>query len=99
MLKDTKNEEFKDQIYYALAELALKEQDEPLAIDYLKKSTKFSVSNDKQKGLSFLKLADIYFEQPHYINAQAHYDSTYCFYPKTILNITMLMIRIIAYKI
>lgn len=82
MLKDEKNEEFRDQIYYALAELALKENDEPLAIDYLKKSTKVSVSNNKQKALSFLKLADIYFEQPSYVLAQEHYDSTLQFLPE-----------------
>lgn len=82
MLKDIKNEEFRDQIYYALAELELKEDNEPLAIEYLKKSAKFSVSNKRQKGLSYLKLADIYFEQPHYINAQAYYDSTIQNLPK-----------------
>jgi tetratricopeptide (TPR) repeat protein len=82
MLKDSKNEEFRDQIYYALAELALKEDDEPLAIDYLKKSTRFSVSNNKQKALSYLKLADIYFEQPEYVKAQAHFDSTLQYLPE-----------------
>ncbi|MBL4707870.1 MAG: tetratricopeptide repeat protein [Flavobacteriales bacterium] len=82
MLRDVKNEDFRDQIYYALAEIAIKEQDEPLAIAYLKKSTKFSVSNKKQKALSFLRLADIYFEQPSYIAAQEHYDSTLQFLPE-----------------
>ena len=38
MLKDIKNEEFKDQIYFALAELALKESNEPLAVEFLQKS-------------------------------------------------------------
>ncbi len=82
MLKDKKNEEFKDQIYYALAELALKEDNENLAIKYLKKSAQTSVSNVRQKGLSYLKLADIYFEQPSYILAQSFYDSTLQFLPE-----------------
>lgn len=82
MLKDRKNEEFYDQIYFALAELALKQKDENLAIEYLKKSTKVSTVNVKQKALSFYKLADIYFEQPDYINAQAYYDSTTIYLPK-----------------
>jgi len=81
MLKDEKNEEFRDQIYYALAELALKEDDEPLAIKYLKKSTKHSRGNTKQKALSYLRLANIYFEQPNYVAAQAHYDSTLQYLP------------------
>lgn len=82
MLKDEKNEEFRDQIYYALAELALKEDDEPLAVEYLKKSTRVSMGNTKQKALSFLKLADIYFERPSYVLAQAYYDSTLQFLPE-----------------
>jgi len=83
MLRDKKNEEFRDQIYYALAEIALKEDDEPQAIDYLKKSVKFSRANQKQKALSYLKLADIHFEQPNYIKAQLFYDSTLLYLPET----------------
>ncbi len=82
MLKDAKNEEFRDQIYFALAEIALKEDDEPKAIDLLKLSVKFSTQNTKQRALSYYKLANIYFEQPHYINAQAYYDSTLQFLPE-----------------
>ena len=82
MLKDIKNEEFKDQIYFALAELALKEDDEPLAVQLLQKSINTSVSNNKQKSLSYLKLADLYFERPNYIAAQERYDSTLQFLPE-----------------
>lgn len=82
MLKDRKNVEFYDQIYFALAELALTEKEEELAITYLKKSTKVSTVNIKQKALSFYKLADIYFSRPNYINAQAYYDSTTIYLPK-----------------
>lgn len=82
MLKDKKNEEFRDQIYYAMAEISLKEDNEPLAIDYLKKSVRYSKSNQKQKGLSYLKLADIHFEQPEYLKAQLFYDSTLQYLPE-----------------
>ncbi len=82
MLKDGKNEEFRDQIYYALAEIALKEDNEPQAIEYLRKSAAASTTNTKQKALSYLKLADIYFEQPDYLNAQTYYDSTLKFLPE-----------------
>ncbi len=81
MLRDKKNSEFRDQIYFALAEIALKEDEEILAIDYFKKSVKFSVSNTRQKALSYLKLANIYFNQPSYVKAQAHYDSTLQYLP------------------
>jgi len=82
MLRDAKNVEFKDQIYFALADIAIKENDEPLAIKYLKKSARLSTTNNKQKALSYLRLADIYFEQPHYVNAQTYYDSTLKFLPE-----------------
>lgn len=82
MLRDKKNEEFRDQIYFALAEISMKEDNEPLAIDYLKKSVKFSVSNPKQKGLSYLRLADIHFDQPEYVKAQLFYDSTLQYLPE-----------------
>ena len=82
MLKDIKNEDFKDQIYYALAEISLKENNEPSALNLLQKSINSSVKNNKQKGLSYLRMADLYFEQPDYINAQDKYDSTLQFLPE-----------------
>ena len=82
MLSDEKNLEYHDQIYYALAEVALKENNTPEAIELLKKSTASSVSNDNQKAISFLKLADIYFKQPEYLLAQTYYDSTVAFLTK-----------------
>lgn len=86
MLRDDKNTEFQDQIYYALAEIAIKEKDEALAMEYLGKSIKESVSNNTQKALSYLKRADIYFERPDYKAAQANYDSTMSFLPKDYVN-------------
>ncbi|MBA3970798.1 MAG: hypothetical protein H0X46_01390 [Bacteroidetes bacterium] len=82
MLKDDKNLEFQDQIYYALADIAQKEKDVPLALTYLEKSIKASTSNNTQRALSYLRRADIYFERPDYKNAQANYDSTMSFLPK-----------------
>jgi len=82
MLRDDKNIEFRDQIYYALAALAYKEKDTPLALDYLDKSIRESTSNNTQKALSYLKRADIYFDKPNYKAAQANYDSTMAFLPK-----------------
>ena len=75
MLKDEKNKEFRDQIYYALAGVAKQEKQEPLAIDYLNKSVRASGSNATQKALSYLELADIHLKRPEYIPAAAYYDS------------------------
>jgi tetratricopeptide (TPR) repeat protein len=81
MLKDEKNKEFRDQIYYAMAEVALKNNNKAKAIELLKESVATSVQNDYQKATSSLKLADLYFEMPDYQNAQAYYDTAMMFLP------------------
>ena len=76
MLRDDKNLEYQDQIYYALGNIALKENKEQQAIDYYKLSATRSVNNVNQKGLSYLSIADIYYSKPDYSLAQAYYDSS-----------------------
>lgn len=79
MLKDEKNFEYQDQIYYALAELDLKEGDEVGGIENLRLATRNSVRNGNTKGLAFYKLGEIYFAKNDYPTAQAYYDSTVTF--------------------
>ena len=76
MLKDEKNKDFQDQIYYALADIAIKEGNKEDAVSLYKLSISKSVSNFNQKGLSYLALADYYYSIPEYTLAQAYYDST-----------------------
>jgi tetratricopeptide (TPR) repeat protein len=75
MVKDAKNAEFLDQIYYALADIAFKEKNEPLGIEYLQKSAAASISNNKQKALSYLRLGELFYAKPDYMMSQAYYDS------------------------
>ncbi len=75
MAKDFKNEDFRDQIYYTLAGIELREHNEEAGIAYLKKSVRVSLKNRQQKALSFLKLADLYYDKTDYKNAQSYYDS------------------------
>ncbi|MBK9357925.1 MAG: tetratricopeptide repeat protein [Bacteroidales bacterium] len=82
MLKDAKNKDFQDQIFYALADIAFKDKNDTLGVKYLRKSVASSVNNDYQKSISSLRLADIYFKRPDYGQAQAYYDSTIMFLPK-----------------
>jgi len=82
MLKDEKNKDFLDQIYYALAHIALKDADTILAIDHYAKSVSESRKNNYQKAISSLELADIYFGRDDYVVSQAYYDSTIQFLPK-----------------
>ena len=75
MLRDDKNIDYQDQIYYALGNLYFKRNNLEKAIEYYKKSMQASVGNLKQKAFTSLTLADIFYEMPDYINAQAYYDS------------------------
>jgi tetratricopeptide (TPR) repeat protein len=75
MLKDEKNKEYRDQIYYALAGVASQEKNEPLAVDLLNQSLRASTSNTTQKALSYLELGNIYLKRPEYLPAAAYYDS------------------------
>jgi tetratricopeptide (TPR) repeat protein len=81
MLKDDKNKDYQDQIYYALAEVAMKESDIPLAIEYLRKSVSSSTNNNYQKAKSSLAIADLFFAIPKYEEAQAYYDTAMMFIP------------------
>lgn len=82
MVKDEKNKDYLDQVYFALASVALKDADTSAAVDYLKKSVAHSKLNNYQKAISSLQLADILFSHKHYKLAQAYYDSTLQFLPK-----------------
>jgi tetratricopeptide (TPR) repeat protein len=76
MLKDDKNIDYLDQIYYALANVELKRKNVPEAEKNFKLSAASSVSNDNQKAMSFLALADINYSRADYLTAQAYFDST-----------------------
>lgn len=75
MLKEDKNKDFRDQIYYALAEVAFKNKSDSLAIEYLRLSVAASTTNNFQKVRSSLMLGDIYFKVPKYKLSQAYYDT------------------------
>ena len=90
MLKDEKNKEYLDQIYYALAQISLTDKDTINAIKYLGKSVSTSKSNNYQRSISALQLADIYFSFPNYPKAQAYYDSTMQFLPPDFANYALI---------
>ena len=65
-----------DEIYYLLADLDIRAKNEKQAVTDLKQSIFYSTINTTQKGLSFEKLADIYYGKTQYILARNRYDST-----------------------
>lgn len=75
MLRDQKNAEFKDQIYYALADLEIRDGDIAQGKAYLTESAFYSVNNTRQKGMAYERLADMSFAEKKYISAQKYYDS------------------------
>ncbi len=77
MTRDEKNTEFLDQIYFALGNIEKSKGNMEKAIEYYQLSAKKSVSNNHQKGLSYLVLADYFFAKPNYTSSQAYYDSAY----------------------
>jgi tetratricopeptide (TPR) repeat protein len=82
MLRDSKNKEYKDQIYFALGNIAFEEGDKEKAIEYYQLSVSSSLKNQYQKGYSSLTLAKIYYEEPDYIQSAAYYDSAVSFLNK-----------------
>ncbi|HEX7366757.1 MAG TPA: hypothetical protein VF273_06665 [Pelobium sp.] len=83
LLKEDKNQQFKDQIYFQIAK-TYQEKD-----DFVKASKNYVTSahtvpgTAKQKGLSYLKLAEINFnELKNYTKSELYYDSTLQFLPK-----------------
>ena len=81
MLLDEKNVEYRDQIYYSMAELEKKDNKDQ-ATKYYRMSVAVSQGNNKQKAMSYLALGDISFEAQDYKQAGAYYDSTMMFLPK-----------------
>lgn len=93
MIADKKNEEYLDIIYYTLAEIALMDPDEELAVENLTLSVEKSVSNDYQKSVSALKLADIHYKNLEYKKAQQYYDTTMAFLPEDFPNFEEIKVK------
>lgn len=86
MLRDSKNHEYRDQIYFALANIFMAEGNKQVAIDNYIQSAAASSINVFQRALSCLTLADIYFQEKEYKNAQSYYDSAMVVIDKTYPN-------------
>jgi len=79
LLRDDKNREYRDQIYYALGNLSMREGSTEEAIDYFHQSAAVSTTNNNQKGKSYLVLAEYYYEKPDLSLSQMYFDSAVTF--------------------
>lgn len=75
MLTDDKNIEYFDQIYYELGNLEIADKNEAAAIAEYTSCLRANGSDMGIKSNAYLALADIYFKQQNYENAQTYYDS------------------------
>ena len=82
MIKDEKNKDYLDQIYFTLAEMDIIDKDSSSAIENYTLSTKYSIDNDVQKSLSFLYLGKIYYNKSDYTSSKTFYDSAFVFMPE-----------------
>jgi len=76
LLKDDKNIEYQDKIYYEMARFELNQDNYEQAIENYQKSVRSSVQNQRQKAYSYLGLGKLYYD--HYNNyqlAKNYYDS------------------------
>lgn len=86
MLNEEKNEDFRDQIYYALSEIDRIDDDTTARMKNLALSVAAYKENDFQRTHSSLKLADLYFEKEQYPQAKAYYDTATTSMPKSYPN-------------
>lgn len=77
LLKNEDNADFYDQIWYQIGEQQFKAGEIDNAIKSYKKSVRVSTKNQNQKGLSYLRIAEVDFKnKADYANAKLYYDST-----------------------
>ncbi|MEJ1239138.1 hypothetical protein WBG78_13465 [Chryseolinea sp. T2] len=75
LLKDSKNKEFKDKIYYEMGVFELKQKNINNAITSFKQSVREG-NNKRVDGEAFLRLGEIYYDTlRNYKLSQAYYDS------------------------
>ncbi len=83
LLRDSKNEDYKDKIYYEMAKFELKQNNIMPAVGYLNESVKNTTTNQNQRAYSYLLLGKIHYEEMQkYRRAAAYYDSTMMFLTK-----------------
>jgi len=83
LLKDPKNLEYQDRIYYEMGDFELKRGNIDKAIENYISSTQVESKNNRQKAYSFLKLGTIYYDTlKNFPKASSYYDSAVSVLPK-----------------
>lgn len=93
LIKFGKNKEHADEVLFTIANYYYFQKDTAQAITYLQKSIKKSISNKEQKGKSYLKLGEIFFDKEEYFQASYFYDSAIVYIPNTYENYEKIVSR------
>lgn len=75
LIRDSKNVDYLDQLYYERALIAQSKFNTELAKEHLAKSIESSTKNEKQKAKSLVLLGDIFYKEENYTPAQENYAS------------------------
>lgn len=86
MLRDDKNIDYFDQIYFELAKIEFDADNSKDGLDYLMLSANYAGANQAQKTKTYLYIADYFFNSRNFTKAQAYYDSTIAVMPETYPN-------------
>ncbi|CAG4991907.1 hypothetical protein DYBT9275_00853 [Dyadobacter sp. CECT 9275] len=85
MLRDRKNEDLKDRIYFTMGLLAEHRKEIPKALDYLQKAVASGGKNQVQKAYTYLQLARINYESLERFDlSKAYYDSALTVLPSEV---------------
>lgn len=77
LLRNQNNRDFTDQIYYQIGEIYLANNDIDNAVKNYQLSLRARSNNQNQRGLAYLRMADINFKnKADYVTAKKYYDST-----------------------
>ncbi len=74
LLKDSKNRDFKDKIYYEMGVFEYKQKNIEQTITYLNQSIRMG-TNKRVDGEAYLRLGEMYYGTRRYELSQAYYDS------------------------
>lgn len=75
MLRDSKNKDYLDQIYFALGQLEQRMGRSQEALNLYTLSARSSTVNSRQKARAYLALGQYYYSRPDYMTASLYYDS------------------------
>ncbi len=83
MRKDKKNINYESQLYFSMANIALRSGQDAAGMDYLQKALASPSAGPNNRVEAYGLLAKINFDQSDYLGAKLYYDSTLTFMPQT----------------